>query len=174
MRALLPATLLAIFGTGCATIDVGASFDPAIAIAPMTTFDFEARSGPPTGDPRLDGNPFFETRLQAAVEFEMAAKGLRRDPDAPRLQVHYHASVDRRLDVIQVDRARGYQADSVAYAEWEEGTIVVDVVDAATRRVIWRGWARSGLAGVRDDPHTMDRYVQQVIHKMFERFELVR
>jgi hypothetical protein len=78
------------------------------------------------------------------------------------------------MDVIQTDRARGYQTDTVAYAEWEEGTIVVDVVEAASKRVIWRGWARSDLAGVLSDPHTMDRYVQEVIHKMFERFTIVR
>jgi hypothetical protein len=174
MRTRIPAALLALIGAGCASIDVGASFDPAIAVAPLTTFDFETQTGPPTGDPRLDGNPFFETRLLAAVEFEMAAKGLRRDPASPRLLVHYHASVDRRLDVIQVDRARGYQTDTVSYAEWEEGTIVIDIVDAATKRVIWRGWGRSDLGGVLSDPHTMDHYVQQVIHKIFERFDLVR
>lgn len=167
---------LAMLGlvTACATIDVGANFDPATAVAPYTTFDFNVREEAPTGDPRLDGNPFFETRLLAAIEFEMAAKGLRRNADSPRLLVHYHASVDRRLDVIQTDRAGGYVTDTVGYAEWEEGTIVVDVVDAASKRVIWRGWARSDLAGVLSDPHTMDRYVQQVVHKMFERFTIVR
>ena len=159
---------------GCATIDVGANFDPTTSIAPATTFDFEPRSETPTGDPRLDGNPFFETRLEAAVAFEMAAKGLRRSSASPRLLVHFHASVDRRLDVIQADRAGGYVTDTVGYAEWEEGTIVVDVVDAGTKRVVWRGWGRSDLAGVLSDPHTMDRYVQQVVHKMFERFTLVR
>jgi hypothetical protein len=158
---------------GCATIDVGATFDPSLAIAPTTTFDFETRRDGATGDPRLDGNPFFETRLTAAIDFEMAAKGLRRDPESPALLVHFHASVDRRLDIIRIDRASGYVTDSVGYAEWEEGTIVVDVVDAATKRVIWRGWGRSDLAGVLSDPHTMDRYVQQVVHKMFERFTLV-
>lgn len=159
---------------GCATIDVGASFDPAASIAPATTFDFEPRGETPTGDPRLDGNPFFESRLLAAIAFEMAAKGLRQSPASPKLLVHYHASVDRRLDVIQSDRAGGYVTDTLGFAEWEEGTIVVDVVDAATRRVVWRGWGRSDLAGVLADPHTMDRYVQQVVHRMFERFTLVR
>jgi hypothetical protein len=166
--------LTGVLAAGCATIDVGANFDPALAIAPTTTFDFEDRGETPTGDPRLDGNPFFESRLTAAIEFEMAAKGLRRNPVRPALLVHFHASVDRRLDVIQIDRAAGYMVDTVGYAEWEEGTIVVDVVDAATKRVIWRGWGRSDLAGVLSDPHTMDRYVQQVVHRMFERFTIVR
>ncbi|HEX9564895.1 MAG TPA: DUF4136 domain-containing protein [Gemmatimonadaceae bacterium] len=170
------ASIIAVLGlaAGCATIDVGANFDPRTAIAPTTTFDFEPRGETPTGDPRLDGNPFFESRLTAAVAFELAAKGLRRSAAAPTLLVHYHASVDRRLDVIQVDRAGGYVTDTTGYAEWEEGTIVVDIVDAATKRVIWRGWGRSDLAGVLSDPHTMDAYVQKLVHKMFERFTLVR
>jgi hypothetical protein len=172
-RIGIPAALL-LLGAACASIDVGANFDPATTLPALTTFDFEPRDAAPTGDARLDGNPFFETRLLAAVEFEMSAKGLRRSTANPKLLVHYHASVDKRLDVVQTDIRRGYATDTVAYAEWEEGTILVDVVDAATKRVIWRGWGRSDLSGVLADPHTMDRYVQEVVHKMFERFTLVR
>jgi hypothetical protein len=46
----------------------------------------------------------------------------------------------------------------------------VDVVEAKSKRVIWRGWTRADIGGVLSDPHTMDKFVQKAVHAMFTRF----
>jgi hypothetical protein len=78
---------------GCATMDVGADFEPSATLAPFHTFRFDTPDALPTGDPRLDNNPFFDTRMRAAVEFEMAAKGLKHDAGGPDLLVHYRTRI---------------------------------------------------------------------------------
>jgi len=175
MRSLLVGlgALGALVTAGCASLETGADYDRAATLTPFRSFAFDTRDALPTGDPRLDANPFFDTRMRAAVDFEMAAKGLRLTESSPDLLVHYHATVAQRVDVIRSDTDRGYTdvtGSQPNVINFDEGTILVDVADAKTKRVIWRGWARSDFSGVLKDPHTMDNFVQKAVHGMFERF----
>ncbi|OGU00957.1 MAG: hypothetical protein A2W29_08350 [Gemmatimonadetes bacterium RBG_16_66_8] len=83
------------------------------------------------------------------LDAELAAKGLTRSASAPDVFVHYHASVRDRLDVYRVDREAGYTA---AYADgeqalvYEEGTLLVDLVEAASNRDSTAN-SRGGLGG---------------------------
>ena len=74
------------------------------------TYDWGPPDNLPVGDPRLDNNPFFNDYLQGAIEKKMAAKGLRarRVAGRPDLLIHYHASVNQKLDVYGVDHRYGY------------------------------------------------------------------
>jgi hypothetical protein len=73
------------------------------------TYDWGPPDNLPVGDPRLDNNPFFDDYLQGAIEKKMAAKGFERAvTGTPDLLVHYHASVNQKLDVYEVDNRYGY------------------------------------------------------------------
>ncbi|MBV6522859.1 MAG: hypothetical protein MNPFHGCM_03009 [Gemmatimonadaceae bacterium] len=163
--------LLAV--AGCASLESGADYDRGVSLAAFRTYAFDTPDALPTGDPRLDNNPFFDARMRAAVELEMAAKGLRHSESSPDLLVHYHASVKQRLDVIRADRERGYTditGAETSVVNYDEGTILVDVADARTKRVIWRGWAKSDFGAAMNDARAMDSFVQKAVHAMFERF----
>jgi len=159
--------------TGCAGIATGFDYAPSVAIADLATFGWGARDAYPTGDPRLDNNPFFEERVKGAVEDQLASAGLRRTDDDPRLLVHYHFHVSQRLDVYAIDRGEGYSLpggrDSATYV-FDEGTLVVDLIDARTNSLVWRGWARSNLEGVINDPVRMHARIDDLVRKMFEGF----
>ena len=56
----------------------------------------------PAGDrhPRLDNNPFFAERLQAAVDQQLAARGFEKmTSERADLLLHFHARVEQQLDV---------------------------------------------------------------------------
>lgn len=154
-------------------MQTGAYFDQALSVAPFRTFAFDTRDALPTGDPRLDNNPFFDSRMRSAVELELQFKGLLTADESPDLLVHYHASVSQRMDVIRSDQERGYSnvtGVEPTVIQFDEGTILVDVADAKTKKVIWRGWARADIGRVLDDAHAMDKFVHEAVHKMFEQF----
>ena len=72
----------------------------------------------------------------------------------PDLLIHYHASINQRIDVNRLDREYGYCYDDDCRAgviEYEAGTLVLDIVDTRTNRVIWRGWAQDSVEGVLDN-----------------------
>lgn len=169
---LLSAALL-VASAACASVQTGAYFDQALDLAPHRTFAFDTPDALPTGDPRLDANPFFDSRMRSAVELELTFKGLRLASTSPDLLVHYHASVSQRMDVIRSDQDRGYSnvtGVEPTVIQFDEGTLLVDVVDARSKKVIWRGWARADIGRVLDDAHAMDRFIHEAVHKMFERF----
>jgi len=91
----------------------------------------------------------------------------------PDLLVHYHASITQRIDVNRVDREHGYcygENCSVRVFEFETGTLVLDMVDTRTNRVIWRGWAQDSLQGLLDNPDRMARTINEAVRRMLEKF----
>ncbi len=160
--------------SACATLRVGADHEPGVRFERYTTFDWGARDPLPTGDSRLDNNPFFDSRVRSAVELELAAKGLRRVTESPDLLVHYHASVRQRVDVIKSDEALGYSypdyGQSATLIEFEEGTLLLDVAEAKSKRILWRGWARSDVGGAIENPREMEKRIEQAVRRMMELF----
>jgi hypothetical protein len=170
--AAVAASALAL--SGCATMNVSSHFQRDIDFARYHTYDWGPADALPTGDPRLDANPFFKDHVQGEVEKAMAARGLElvtsRPPD---LLIHYHANISQRIDVNRVDRQYGYCYEGdcdVRVVEYEAGTLVLDVVDTRTNRVIWRGWAQDSVEGVLDNEDRMARQIHEAVTRMMERF----
>jgi len=82
MRQLLRATAAALGAlslTACATtMSVGSHVGRGVDVARYRTYDWEPADALPMGDPRLDRNPFFQDRVQGAVEKQLAARGFQR------------------------------------------------------------------------------------------------
>lgn len=167
---LIPAVLL----TACATINTGADFEPGTRLDRYGTYDWGGGDSLPVGDPRLDNNPFFDSRVRAAVELELAAKGLRRVTGSPDLLVHYHASIRQRVDVVQADEVRGYSfprmRETERVVEFDEGTLILDVAEAATKKILWRGWSQTDVGGLLNDPRAMERRINESIGRMMRSF----
>ncbi len=170
---LFAAGAIALVGCGSMTvsshIERGADFDV------YRTYDWGPPDGLPTGDPRLDNNAFFQDYVQGAVEKQLAMKGLERGASGSAdLLVHYHANVTQRIDVDATDRQYGYASSYEPHVvDFEQGTLVVDVIDARTNKLVWRGWAQDSVAGVIDDQDRLDRQTERGVTRMFERFPIV-
>jgi hypothetical protein len=162
----------AALGVGCASMNVSSYVDQAADFTEFATFDWGAPDNLPTGDPRLDNNPFFRDYLMGAVEKQLAARGYRRASDRqPQLLVHYHANVAQRFEVHGLEPTNYPNCMpncEPAIVEYEEGTIVVDVVNAATGDVVWRGWAQGDLRVFIDDQDAMHQHVVRSVERMFE------
>lgn len=169
--AIAAAALLTACGLG---VVAGADFTPGIDYATYTGFEWDDPDDRPVGDPRLENNPFFDQRLEAAVAVELAEHGIRQNAPGPRLVVHHHVTVRSRVDVYEADAREGYSAtrrnESPQVIEFEEGTILVDIADAESREILWRGWAQFDITRALADPTVMERAIQEAVGKMFESF----
>lgn len=169
MGMMMAAAVLA--AAGCATMGASSHVDTNVDFARLRTFDWGSPDAFPVGDPRLDKNPIFLDHLYGAVEKQLAARGYERVVTGrPQLLVHFHASVNRRLDVNAADARYGYcLADDcrAGVAQYEAGTLIVDVIDARTNRLIWRGWAQDSLEGVLEDRDSLVRLVDAGVSRMF-------
>jgi hypothetical protein len=165
-------TLLALAVTGCVTMSVASHLDRDANFAQFRTWDWGPADALPTGDPRLDNNPFFVDHLEGAVEKQMSARGFMRvaPGETPDLRVHYHANINHRFEVNGVDRDRGYSTDQVQVVEYEQGTLVIDMVDTRTNKVVWRGWAQDSVQGMIDNQGRMEKQIDEAVTKMMKLF----
>ena len=172
---------LAVFATfaialialaGCATMNTGLYQDHAAAFDTYTTFKWGPPDNLPIGDPRLDNNPFFVDYLQGAVEKNLAGKGYVHSADNPDLLLHYHASVNQKLDVYGTDKNYGYCTGDCQpqVVDYDLGTLMLDVVDARTNKVVWRGWAQDAMNGIIDNQDRLEKKTDEAVTMMMTMF----
>jgi len=174
LPGLTIAAIAALAVTGCATLNVSSHVERGLDFAQYRTFDWGPADSLPTADPRLDKDPFFQDHLQGAVEKQLAARGFAwSTAGTADLLIHYHANISERIDVDRMDSERGYcsaNSCSPPVVEYEAGTLVIDIIDMRTNRLIWRGWAQGSVKGMLDSQDTMARQIDDAVTRMFTRF----
>jgi hypothetical protein len=85
---------------------------------------------------------------------------------SPELLVHYHANVEQRIDLTDTDQ---YQPcpDCRPFI-YDAGTLLVDLVDARTSRLLWRGWSEGNVSGVVDNQRRLEERIDADVGKIFK------
>ena len=165
--------LVAALAAGCATMKAGSYIERGVEFTHYHTWDWAPAEARPTGDPRLDNNPMFELHLRSAIEHQLAGKGYVRTPLAGPLDLRaqYQVNFSKRVEINGGAASAGScsrDCEPEAYA-YEQGTLVVDLVDARTNKVVWSGWSRDNMEGIIDNQERMERKIDRVVAAMFER-----
>lgn len=158
--------------SACATMNVSSHVEQGLDFTQYHNWQWAPADALPATDARLD-NPFFQDHFQGAVEKALSARHLNLTSiggDAPDLLVHYHANIAPRMSIDQSIGACYDAACSVRVLDTDVSTIVLDVVDASTNRLIWRGWAQNPVEGVLDHPQRLESRISQAVTRMFARF----
>jgi hypothetical protein len=171
LQRLTGFAILALSIGACAPVRVHSFAERGADFNRYRTYKFGPADPAATGDPRLDNNPFFNQRIQADVDKEMAARGFEKVKSGRAdLLVHYHASVSQEIEVKDdVDRRydRGYcQTDDCRPYVYDAGTLLIDFVDLRTNKLIWRGWAEESLDGVIDDQSWMEKKIDDSVKRI--------
>lgn len=167
-------TVSALAATGCAaTMSVSSHVERGLDLSRYRTFDWGPADALPTGDARLDQNRFFKDHVQGAVEKGLSARGFELTAaESPDLLTHYHANITKRINANHVDRAYGYcsrQDCPPEIVEYEAGTLVLDILDARSNRLIWRGWATNSVEDMLNDPDRMAKTIERAVSEMLRR-----
>jgi hypothetical protein len=168
---LSAAALATMLMVGCATMNVSSHVDRGVDFAAFRTYDWAQADVLPTGDPRLDNNQFFHDYMQGAVEKGLAARRFAKTTYAPDLLIHYHATVTRQIDVAALQREYRNCSGRDCYpdvVDYEAATLMIDIVDARTHRLVWRAWAQDGMGGVIDHQDRLRERVNVAVEKMLE------
>jgi hypothetical protein len=139
---------------GCASgPTVRAVSDPQADFTAFRTFGFVS----PLGTDRNGFVSQVSTAMTAATRREMEARGLVYAAEDPQLLVNFNAQLADRVRIDQQpssmmrsNRAyygyrRGFYTpfptwqDQTTVTQYQEGTINIDVADAATRQLVWEG-----------------------------------
>ncbi|QOD92130.1 DUF4136 domain-containing protein [Lysobacter sp. CW239] len=149
-HALLAVVTLVLL-TACATGPrVHTDTDPQADFSHYRTYGFYQ----PLAMEQSGYSSYLSDQLKTSIRREMDARGYRFDAASPDLKVNFQGVIRERTDVYQVPRsdvrffysyrARSYVGFPVWYDEtrisqYTEGTLTVDLVDAAKNRLVWTG-----------------------------------
>jgi hypothetical protein len=178
LRLAVPAALVVLLLAGC-RVPVKTDYDPSVDLGGLASFawlDPPLREKPGEGEPAdpFVHNTLLDKRVRDAVERELVARGYRPAGDEPPdFLVRYHvvARQKTRERPVVVGGGFGYgrypfgYGSSVAYGSesYEEGTLILDVIDPASESIAWRGWAAARARDGYFDAERVDRYVQAIL-----------
>ncbi|HVG64299.1 MAG TPA: DUF4136 domain-containing protein [Hyalangium sp.] len=178
LRSLVP--LLTLTLVACAGIETSTNYDPN-AVGTLSQYRTYAWLPEPKGADMRVYNDIVEARVKQAVDQEMQARGYRLVDQNPDFKLGWHGAIDQKLDVGTMDTYYGYgwgpwyspyYAGTVPHTyvrEYEEGTLILDVVDAASNKLVWRGTAQAELSA---DASAEDRQrkLHDAVNKILEDF----
>ena len=179
------AAVLGLAVAGCSTLKVKTDYDPSVDFARYSTYawlkppmkdDASASPVDELTDP-FARNSLLDKRVRNAVDKELAARGFRKGPeDSSSFRVSYYVILKDKTRVRSSPGAyyggyydRGYYGagyGGVTSYDYQEGTLIVDVIDARSDSIAWRGWA----IGTNKEGFYSEKQVAKAAQKILEKF----
>lgn len=164
---LAAAAVLSMAACGAAT-RVNASLERGMNFTQYKSYMWAADDRFNTGDPRLDNNRFFQNRLRGRVDQVMRARGFEQTSAATaELVIHYHANITQQMDVNALDAKYGY-CETCHSSIYDAGTITLDMVDARSNTLVWRGWSEGSLDGI-DSQALIEARLDEAVTKILQK-----
>jgi hypothetical protein len=164
----------ALFCTVVQAQKTSAAHDKNVDFSVYKTFAFD-KSGA--------RNPFVNMMIVAAIERELTSRGLTKVDTDPDLRVVYLAATGPNLQVASVpfyqvlNPAYSGMVGSASMAMWDvtTGTLVIDLFDRKTDRVVFRGTInevlqRAPSADLQADAKLVSKPVNKGIAKIFKKY----
>jgi uncharacterized protein DUF4136 len=181
-RPAVTVAVAVLVAAGCGRYHVRTDWQPGTDFTRLGTYAWRSRDDAMPRDPRVD-NDLFETRVRDAVDDELRAKGYRLVDGPADFEVAWDAWIQPRSDVTAFPSWGfgfggfhggpgfwGLGVGSDIYVDqYDEGTLILDVLDPATGRLLWRGSAESRLRE-NGTPEERTRRVRDAVHAILERF----
>ena len=167
-RKLIPlvgAAAVAAVTAACAPVTVTSFTERGVQVPRYGTYDWGTVDTAVPGDPRLDNNSFFHDYLRGAIDRQLRSHGYEPTALTPDLRVHYHASAAQRIYISGTEPTRERCADC-AVQVYDEGTVLIDLVDARTGALVWRGSAQTDIAGAVADQTRLERTIERVVTRI--------
>lgn len=176
--------------SGCATMNYSQRYDPDVNFAQLRTYEIM-----PLPEKKKEDTLLLLKNLRFAVDRELQAKGYRQETGNPDFLVAIHAVTRKEVDVQQygysysdgfydhpyyLDPSRPYDPyyyprhigpeyyeyrSGVDVYEYRVGTLVVDIVSAEKKELVWRGVAE----GVLKDDITQE-YIRDIVANIMKAF----
>ncbi len=175
---------LLIFCGACSTLNVSTDYNPAYDFTKLKTYAWLDSGKVPGSDARVN-NDLVRDRVQAAVERILAARGyVKTSPVTADFRVSWLGAIDKKLQVNSIDHfysSYGYGAlardpfrggramRTVTTREYEVGTLIIDILDPAGHKLIWRGIGKDRIRGT-GDPEKITRGINDAVDAIMKTF----
>lgn len=162
---------ISIFLISCSSITVNQDYDPAFDFSKLKTFGFI----PIPADAGID--QLSANKLDAAIKTELFAKGYTIS-DKADFGVALMFSSKTKTNVQSYGYGYGYGGwgghgmygtGGVDVTQYEQGTLIIDVIDMSNQKLVWRG---TGSGAMSDSPsvETRTENINNAVNQILAQF----
>jgi Domain of unknown function (DUF4136) len=183
---LLPFVCL-FFLAGCSTtqpqkIETGSELSKGAKLAGLTTFRFLPNRVMAQAE-AVSNTPYWYNQIGIAVAKNLSAKGYRQVENGKSdFLVAYSVVLKRAAESVttmsnyaQYDLSPSQHAKTnlskfngpKAPGEGPIGYVIIDFLDPASRQLLWRGWAKTGITGGQD-PDRLNAIISAAVDRILE------
>lgn len=151
MRHIWPLPLLSfLLITGCSTLSVNSDYNPEYNYSQIKSYAW-LKGEKPSEDARIN-NTLIINRVKNAISTEMAERGLKEtESGTPDIYVNWLGGIKDKIRQETINQYYGpmwygypyggyWPSYSQTYnVEYQEGTLIIDILDGKTKALIWRG-----------------------------------
>jgi hypothetical protein len=178
MSRLAVRSLLAVLwlAAGCSTMQIDSDWNPRARFDSLSTWDW--LPGRPAVSTNLPTDlSLVAQRVETALEEGLTARGYQKvaEGTTPSFYVASHVAVDSKLEARTMYSSFGpgvWMGPSLAETyvdEYQQGTLLIDVIDPARREVIWRGRAQARVDD-NSSPEKREARVREAVTKILAKF----
>ena len=129
-----------------------------------------------------DSSPLMHSRIKNAIEYQLTTGGMIEDFENPDVYVTYHGENETRMNVNTSNWGYGhgagwgwdpywgggYGSSTTTVSQYEVGTLVIDIWDAETMQMIWRG---SATKAIPTKPKKQAKLIDDAVAKLAREWE---
>jgi len=164
VRSLLAALLLFAFSFAAYAIDVKYDYDHHVDFSRYKTYSWAKIEMP---------DDLWNERVQEAVDRVLSAKGWTKIPDGGDVSIVAVGLTKEKPTLHTFYNGfdgwmwGGFGDETTVIEDYKVGTLVIDMFDNSTKKLIWRGSASDVLS---DKPEKNIEKLNKAVEKMFEHF----
>lgn len=156
--------LLLGLASGCTALSVRTDYDPEASFPAFRSYAWLERPPATDGAPRVDDNSLLHRRIHTAIDAGLQAAGYTLgDAGEVDFLVSYYLTIDKMTSVTYINNHWGYGPgwggryrhhtrpgfypafSQPVVNEYEQGTLILDVIQPEGRKLVWRGSVSSEL-----------------------------
>ena len=177
---LIAVVFLIFIITACSGIQVSQDFEQGFDFSGLKTFAWDANDENQWGI--ASSNELVDRRIRSAIESTLTSRQFNQ-VDAARADflVLYNLVVEQRISSsnvsggVSMGRSSGGRHGSIGISSgsqvrtYEQGTLMIDVVDVASDKLVWRGVSSQALPDL-SDPQRLTDHINATVTKILAQF----
>ena len=148
----------------CSTMRTNIDYDPSYDFNQAKTYNW-------IPNPQIaQANELFDKHFRKVMDEKMAAKGYSVNESNPNFLIAYHGDVQSKVDVTNWGyRYPGWYGGVEVY-QYEEGTLIVDFVDAQSKNLIYRATLTAEMDRGSSDFERRQKRISEAVDKILKSF----
>ncbi len=175
---VLAAVAACVLFLGCSQYEIKSDYDVDANFPAFRTYAWmmpEATTeGATSANTAMQQNTLLDKRIRGAVDGAMASKGFTVNTETPDVLVVYHTGMQNKVDVTDWGYSYagsywGWAGRDIDVYNYTEGTLIVDLVNAQSKQLAWRGSA-TGVVDPGRSPEEVQERINDVVTKIFDNY----